>query len=280
MPQAPVFLVLAALLPVIVVNIASTQNGFLTGALLLGFLAWRSDRPASAGLCLALLTIKPQLGVLVPFMLLFERNWLAIGWAVFFTALLLAISVAVFGIGDWLAYVNVVMFFQHDVMLEWRGAMLLMMPTVLSGLRLLGMEPETARTWQIAFSFACLPVVLYGLWRLRGPSNQMAGALMLTGGTFLVTPYSFNYDMGALAAVAAIALAGSLAGRTNNAVSNSLPVELACLALCLLPLGVMAMGLARIPVSAPLIALCLVLYGRPVMNAQADSVRFPYWRAR
>jgi arabinofuranan 3-O-arabinosyltransferase len=276
MPQAPAMLALAALLPFVLVNLASTQNGFLTGALLLGFLAWRSEKPASAGLCLALLTIKPQLGVLIPFMLAFDRQWRTIGWAACFTALLLTISVAVFGLEDWLAYVNVVMPFQHDIMLEWRGVMLLMMPTVLSALRLLGMEAELARAWQMAFSLACLPVVLYGLWRLRGASHQIPAALLLTGGTFLVTPYSFNYDMGALAAVAAIAFAGSAAGRAKTGAAASLAGELGCLALCLLPLGVMAMGLARVPVAAPLIALCLLLYGRPAMDAQS----FPYSRAR
>ena len=41
-----------------------------------------------AGLAFALLTIKPQLGILVPLLLLFERNWRAIGWSAVFTVLL------------------------------------------------------------------------------------------------------------------------------------------------------------------------------------------------
>ncbi len=196
-----------------------------------------------------------------------------------FTAILLAVSVAVFGVKDWLAYVDVVVPFQHDIMLEWGGIMLMMMPTVLSGLRQLGVEADLARNWQIAFSLACLPPLVYALWRLRGPGNELAAALVLTGGTFLVTPYSFNYDMGALAAVAAIAFAGSLAARAQGA-STYAAGELACLLLCLLPVAIMLMGWARIPLAAPLIAACLLLCRVTGGAVHAGTGRFPHSRAR
>src|SRR3546814_15628180 len=61
-------LVLALLLaPASYINISGGQNGFLTGALLIGGLRLLGPKPILAGICFGLLTVKPQLGILLPF---------------------------------------------------------------------------------------------------------------------------------------------------------------------------------------------------------------------
>ena len=47
----------------------------------MGALALRRTRPVTAGILLGCLTFKPQLGILFPFLLLFERNWTMIASA-------------------------------------------------------------------------------------------------------------------------------------------------------------------------------------------------------
>ena len=51
------------------------QNGFLTAALIGGALGLLERRPALAGICLGLLTYKPQFGLLFPFVLIADRRW-------------------------------------------------------------------------------------------------------------------------------------------------------------------------------------------------------------
>src|SRR5688500_18939472 len=74
-------LVALALAGFVFMQIEATQNGFLTGALLLATFAFMRERPAVAGFALALLTIKPQLGFLIPLLALVDRNWKLFGWA-------------------------------------------------------------------------------------------------------------------------------------------------------------------------------------------------------
>jgi uncharacterized membrane protein len=63
-------LTIALVLPSVFDNLYHVQNGFLSAALLLGGLALRMQRPLLAGVLIGCLTIKPQLGVLLPLPLL------------------------------------------------------------------------------------------------------------------------------------------------------------------------------------------------------------------
>ncbi len=56
-------------------NVTAGQNGFLTAALVGGTLGLLQRRPALAGLCLGLLTYKPQFGLLFPLVLIVDRRW-------------------------------------------------------------------------------------------------------------------------------------------------------------------------------------------------------------
>ncbi len=61
-PRSDLRLLVLALFGYSLMMIYTTQNGFLTSALMLLGLAWMKTRPVAAGLAFALLTIKPQLG--------------------------------------------------------------------------------------------------------------------------------------------------------------------------------------------------------------------------
>ena len=63
-----------------------------------------SFREWLAGLVIGLLTIKPQLGVLIPLALIAGRYWRAIAGAVLSSALLAALAYALFGIETWRAF--------------------------------------------------------------------------------------------------------------------------------------------------------------------------------
>ncbi len=80
------------------------QTGPLVALGLLSAFLLAKSRPVLAGLLLALLTVKPQYGVMAPVFLAALGCWRAMGAAAFFAAMLAAISVAMFGVEPWIAF--------------------------------------------------------------------------------------------------------------------------------------------------------------------------------
>ena len=76
----PFGLLLAAAFPIVLNNALVGQNGFLTAALIGGTLYLMPVRPVLAGICLGLLSYKPQYGLLFPLVLIAASQW-----TVFFT---------------------------------------------------------------------------------------------------------------------------------------------------------------------------------------------------
>ena len=73
--------VLALAFPMVLNNALVGQNGFLTAALIGGTLYLMPTRPVLSGICLGLLTYKPQYGLLFPLVLIAASEW-----TVFFSA--------------------------------------------------------------------------------------------------------------------------------------------------------------------------------------------------
>src|SRR6185312_13844103 len=66
---------LALAIPMAFINALVGQNGFLTAALIGGTLYLIPIRPVLAGICLGLLTYKPQYGLLFPIALIVAGQW-------------------------------------------------------------------------------------------------------------------------------------------------------------------------------------------------------------
>ena len=203
-PQSSVPILCCALLGFVLMQLDAMQNGFLTAALMLFGLAWMKQRPVLAGLAFACLTIKPQLGFLIPVLLLWDRNWPALLWSAVFTTALVGASIVFFGLDSWHAYLTSTLAYQRSVMTEWHGVFLLMMPTAFGSTRALGGSPDLAMAVQLPMSIAAAALVTWLLHVERDPLRRTFGVVC---GTLLITPYAFNYDMGALCVIAALAAA-------------------------------------------------------------------------
>jgi hypothetical protein len=253
-PTSDARLLTAAMIGFAAMMLNTTQNGFLTGGCALLGLAWMKQRPVLAGLAFACLTIKPQLGLLIPVLLVFERNWRALLWATVFTATLIVASIALFGVASWHAYFTDTVPFQRSV-LDWHGAFLLMMPNAFGSLRTLGIQSDLALSFQWVVSGICAGLTL---WLLRKETETLRRICIALCATFLISPYGFDYDMGALTVAAAV-LAGS------RALAGSATLALAILAS--LPAGVRYLGWISMPITPLILAGCLcavALRQRPV----------------
>jgi hypothetical protein len=185
-------MILLAAAPATLVNIAAGQTGALAGALFFGGLRLMHERPVISGVLFALLTVKPQFGLLVPLVLLLERRWTVIASAVATTAALMALSVAAFGVEAWRGYFHQNFEVTRSYLEEGIGPFTAMAPSAFMALRLYGAEVGLAYGVQ----FVCALVVAGGLvlaWRSAAPVQIKVA---LTGlAALLATPYAHNYDM-------------------------------------------------------------------------------------
>lgn len=175
--------------PVVALNMVYGQTGFLTAALMLGFLCAMGTRPWLGGLCLAMLTFKPQLGLLMPIVLLARGDWKTLATTILWLAGLIGVSSAVLGWAIWPDWFTTLA--GHGaLMTESRAQLIGIMATVTSAVLSLGGDPLLARMIQLLVA-AVIALVVWLAWRC--PDRELATIATMLG-TFLVTPYAFVYD--------------------------------------------------------------------------------------
>ena len=171
------------------------QNGFLTAALIGGTLYLMPMRPVLSGICLGLLSYKPQYGLLFPLVLIAASQW-----TVFFTAAVVGggdgfASWLAFGTESWQAFFHWMPMFSQAFLTEGRAPWW-KMQSIFALVRYLGGTEQLAWVFQWIMS-GTVAVVLALMWRSRVSYSLKAAALAT--GTLLITPYLFMYDMMVLA---------------------------------------------------------------------------------
>jgi arabinofuranan 3-O-arabinosyltransferase len=186
---------LAIAFPATFDNLAIGQNGFLTASLIGGALYLMPRRPVLAGICLGLLTYKPQYGLLFPLVLVASGQW-----RVFFSAALTSVSVALaatiaFGVESWTAFLHWMPMISKAVLSEGAESWL-RLQSVFAMVRCLGGAESLA--WALQAMVACIVAIgLVLMWRSRVPYALKAAALAT--GTLLCSPYTYMYDFAVLA---------------------------------------------------------------------------------
>ncbi|UHC16580.1 DUF2029 domain-containing protein [Methylobacterium currus] len=202
-------LVLLALAPACLVNAVGGQNGFLTAALFLGGLLALDRRPVLAGILFGLLTGKPHLGLVLPLALLALGAWRTIAAAAATALALVGASLLAFGVEPWRHYLVETGAYQYGLLERFTGFYPLMMASVLAGARTFGLGMGAA--W-LAQAFVAVPVLAVSVWAVRRTRDPAQRAGMLAAAAPLLTPYAFNYDLTALAAVLVWRLAAAEPG--------------------------------------------------------------------
>ena len=186
---------LAAAFPVVLTNTLVGQNGFLTASLIGGTLYLMPLRPVLSGICLGLLSYKPQYGLLFPLVLIAASQW-----TVFVTAAIVAVAMAMlswlaFGTESWQAFFHWLPMFSQAFLTEGRAPWG-KMQSVFALVRYFGGTEQLAWVLQWIMS-AAVAVVLALMWRSHISYRLKAAAV--SAGTLLITPYLFLYDMMVLA---------------------------------------------------------------------------------
>jgi hypothetical protein len=181
-----------AVAPAVAINVFTGQIGFITATLISSALKRLDRRPVVAGVCFGLLTVKPQLGLLVPLMLMLTRRWVTFAAATGTVAAMAALAACLFGFDVWTEYFRLVLPVQQDILVNGGGLAPAMMPTVFMNARVAHLPIPVAWTLQAVMSAVAVAAVCWTFWRRR--DETLSIALFVTA-SFLVTPYAFNYDM-------------------------------------------------------------------------------------
>lgn len=179
--------------PAAVWVVLAGQNTFLSLALLYGGLRLLDRSPALAGLLLGLLSYKPQVWVLVPLALLAARQWRALVWMAGTVAVLSLASLGLFGLDFWRAFFDATRIATAPPAVnEMFERMYMHMTTLLAAARLVGLPAGVAGAIQLAGS-ALAAVAVWIAFRRHG-SGAARTAVLVTA-TYLVSPYTLNYDL-------------------------------------------------------------------------------------
>lgn len=188
-------LLLAAGFPVVFSNMLVGQNGFLTAALIGGTLYLLPVRPVLAGVCLGLLSYKPQYGLLFPLVLIAAGRWTAFAAAAVTTVGLAAIALLAFGLASWQAFLHWMPVFSQAFLADGKAPWW-KLQSLFALVRYFGGSESLGWTFQWVLT-AAVAVVLATLW--RSPVRYSVKAAALAVGTLLTTPYLFMYDVMVLA---------------------------------------------------------------------------------
>jgi len=157
-------------------------------------------RPILAGICLGLLSYKPQYGLLFPLALIAASQWTVLITASVVTVAMAAVSWLAFGTESWQAFFHWMPMFSQAFLTEGRATWG-KMQSIFALVRFFGGSEQLAWVFQWIMS-GTVAIVLALMWRSKVRYSLKAAALAT--GTLLITPYLFMYDMMVLAVPVAL----------------------------------------------------------------------------
>ncbi|WP_024507475.1 glycosyltransferase family 87 protein [Bradyrhizobium sp. ARR65] len=184
-------------LPFLGANLFCGQTGALIAVFFLGAAYFWPKRPVLAGICVGLLAIKPQMGLLIPFALIASGRWRTIAAAATTVLSLIVLSTIWLGAAIWTDYFRMTQLFGRFIGKGYYQIQQLVVGPYVS-LQGAGMPAALAGFLQAVVSVAVLGVIIQ-VFSQREPHKQDDGRLdlrlaLLAAGTLLVTPYSLSYD--------------------------------------------------------------------------------------
>ncbi len=177
----------------------SGQISLLTGALLMLAVFRPRQDWLLAGLAAGLLTIKPQLGVLIPLVYLIAGAWRAFAVAAGTALILHAVSILAFGPESLSAFLGAVLRLQSDVAGSGTHTPPVNMTTLFAQLRFWEVPSSFAMAAHLTLAAGVVASVIWFWHRHARDENRAIELMAVVGaGSLLVTPYAYAYEMIAL----------------------------------------------------------------------------------
>ena len=183
---------LLLLSPASYICLTSGQASYFWLAAFILIFRWWGERPHLAGILIGLLSIKPQLGLLFPFILIATGRWRVFATASATTLLLLGIASGFFGFDTLVAYVQKSLPIQNLVLIYTPPLIRAIMPTFYFDLRLLGFGYGAALLAQCLLA-SSIAGMCCRLWAKNTLDSSWELALFAAA-SIAITPYFMAYD--------------------------------------------------------------------------------------
>lgn len=161
-----------------------------TAGLMAALWAMRRERRVAAGAWIALLTLKPQLGILIPVALVAARDWRTIAAATAIAAVVILGPTALFGLEYWQHFLADL---DGTVARMERGYVLDRLVSTYGFLRAAGADHATALASQLVATVVLGAAVAW-TWRRTALGTDLKFAV-LCAAIPLATPYAYYYEM-------------------------------------------------------------------------------------
>jgi hypothetical protein len=225
----------------------SGQISFFMTAIIIAALRCLDRRPLIAGLLIALCTIKPQMGFLLPVLLIASRRWRVLAAATFATLLLVLASGFIWSFDIWRDFVLIGLPTQVADTKYTFEVLTPLSPTITTALIMAGVTPEYATMVQLAFTGIAIAFIAIGC--ARGPMDERRIALFLACSVF-ATPYLLAHDLVAVTAAVVMLVATKPLDGWGS---------LTAAAMFILPILQLEAGLAHVP-GVAVVPLCFALW--------------------
>jgi hypothetical protein len=223
--------------PAAIFCLISGQSSFVTAAMLLSIMAALDRRPVMAGILIGLLTLKPQLGLLFPIILIASGRW-RVFVAASITALLVAgVTTSLFGPQVWIDFIQKGLPAQNIVLSDPDLIGTPYYPTIFMNVRGLGASYAVAMTVQAAFSTFAIGAAFF-VFRYRQHADRQLRDALFFACAICAVPYLLSYDTLALTCLAVLLLASGKLDVTGQTLAKLI---------YWLPLIQMVFGQYRIP---------------------------------
>lgn len=178
------------IIPFILLELLAGQNGMLFLALFLTVINYRKTKPIAAGVVLGIFSIKPQLAIFLPILLLYEKNWRVLGIAITTTVILTLISASIWGFAIWNDYFDMVKIFSQIQYITPKDYITVSASPFMA-FRMLNIGSNFAIILQSLISVGVLTIV----WQtLKKCKNEQQIIPLLSSATLLFSSYSYIYD--------------------------------------------------------------------------------------
>jgi hypothetical protein len=203
-------LVALVLSPAAVLCVISGQSSLISAAMLVTIFFWLDRRPIAAGILIGLLTLKPQLGILFPVMLIASARWRVFASAAITALALAAATAIVFGPQVWIDFATKGLEANNLVLADPERIATPFYPTIYMNLRGIDLPYGAAMAVQLC---ACALAVTAVAWafRVRRDADPLHLMALFLACSVCAVPYLLSYDTLGLTFAALLLLgAGSL----------------------------------------------------------------------
>ncbi len=208
-------IILLLAFPAVFLTIGHGQNAFLSAGLIAGGLYYLDRKPFLSGLLIGLLSFKPHLGILIPFVLILCGHWKVFISAAITTLIFAAVSWLAFGTETWLAFFDSTANTQNTLNNGVVG--LYKMQSLFASLRYNGLGLAGAYILHSVLALFAFAAVVW-VW-LQDVDKHIKYAALCSG-TLLTSPFLLDYDLTVLAVpIACLVHYGVLNGFRPNLIN-------------------------------------------------------------